>query len=670
MKKKSIGARVAFGVVAGIVVACGLLLALSGTFGSQILKKMVEDEVLNLTKEVARAVDDKLTAEGKIVETLAANPILTQSSHSFTQKSEYMQKQASRLGYVEFFISTVKGEGKNFTKGQEDFDASDREYFKESMTGKTFISDILIDKVTEKGIIVISTPIYQNDKIVGVFGAVKSADFISNICSEFSWLESGIVSIYDMRGQVIGHTNPKLVEEKLNILEKAEQDSSYQKLANFYKEKILTQKTGAGEYSFMGNDKLAGFYNMEIKDWTVLISINKAEIMKPQNDLALLMALFALGVIILLSIVLHFVLSRPLIKALNDARANIEQLARLEIGKELPHDYSDRKNEFGDIYRAIVSLRQNISELVHQIHSSIDKLMSSSKDFSQSCNSASAMAADITRTLDEIAQGATAQASDVQDGVAELSHMGVQMESNTVQMKEMIGASDRVDLLQVEGKGQLQLLVDSTKQNTEISAKIQEAIKNTEQSVDEINLAGDTIKTISDQINLLALNAAIEAARAGESGRGFAVVAEEIRKLAESSNLSTEQIRKSVVTLAERTQYAVSQIIESNRVVEEQSENVTGMSEKFEGISEALGHLRNTIEKIFAANEKINEAREKVSSSMSNIAALTEENAASTEEISASMQEQNDTFLMIAAESEALLELGEDLERISSEFKL
>ena len=104
MKNKSIGVRVAFGVVAGIVVACGLLLALSGTFGSRILKKMVEDEVLNLTKEVARAVDDKLTAEGKIVETLAANPILTQSSHSFTEKSEYMQKQASRLGYVEFFI--------------------------------------------------------------------------------------------------------------------------------------------------------------------------------------------------------------------------------------------------------------------------------------------------------------------------------------------------------------------------------------------------------------------------------------------------------------------------------------------------------------------------------------------------------------------------------------
>ena len=188
--------------------------------------------------------------------------------------------------------------------------------------------------------------------------------------------------------------------------------------------------------------------------------------------------------------------------------------------------------------------------------------------------------------------------------------------------------------------------------------------------MDEISSAGDTIKSISDQINLLALNAAIEAARAGESGRGFAVVAEEIRKLAESSNFSTEQIRKSVMTLAERTQYAVSQIAESNRIAEEQSENVVGMSEKFEGISEALEHLRNTIERIFHANEKINAARENVSASMSNIAALTEENAASTQQISASMQEQNDTFVMIATESEALLELGEDLERITNEFKL
>ncbi len=670
MKNKSIGKQAVGGVVVGIFLSCCIMLILSGFFVSKTLRGTIDDEILDLTKEFAQVVDDKLIAEQRLIETMAANPIFIKFGFPFEQKVKYAQDAVKRLGYKNFYIVDVTGKGKNLSPDAKEFDVSEREYFKQSMAGKTYISDILTDKLSGESILIFSTPIYNENRISGILCGIKKIDFISDICSGFSWKKSGIIAIYDRTTQVVGHTNSQIVEEKLNILEKEKQDTDYKEVGEFFREKILKEKTGIGEYYFLGNRKIAGFYNMSVKNWTILMSINKEEIMQVQRNLITFLIISALFVIVVMSLLLYFLLARRLSISLIRTKENIEQLARLEIGRDLPYDFSDRKNELGDIYRAIQSLRQNITGLVQQIRSSIDKLMSSSKDFSQSCNSASAMAADITRTVDEIAQGATAQASDVQDGVAELSHMGVQMESNTVQMKEMIGASDRVDLLQVEGKSQLQSLIDSTKQNTEISVKIQEAIKNTEQSVDEINLAGDTIKSISDQINLLALNAAIEAARAGESGRGFAVVAEEIRKLAESSNLSTEQIRKSVVTLAERTQYAVSQIIESNRVVEEQSVNVAGMSEKFEGISDALEHLRNTIEKIFAANEKINEAREKVSGSMSNIAALTEENAASTEEISASMQEQNDTFLMIATESEALLELGEDLERISSEFKL
>ena len=93
------------------------------------------------------------------------------------------------------------------------------------------------------------------------------------------------------------------------------------------------------------------------------------------------------------------------------------------------------------------------------------------------------------------------------------------------------------------------------------SHAVTEAITRLAEKSEQIGAIVKTITGIAEQTNLLALNAAIEAARAGEQGRGFAVVAEEVRKLAEESQLAAEEIAGLIQAIRTETDAAV-QVVE------------------------------------------------------------------------------------------------------------
>lgn len=206
------------------------------------------------------------------------------------------------------------------------------------------------------------------------------------------------------------------------------------------------------------------------------------------------------------------------------------------------------------------------------------------------------------------------------------------------------------DALKVAKEGN-ESIHQAIKQMNAISTTVNElaqSVKGMGEQSTEIGQIVQVINGIAAQTNLLALNAAIEAARAGEHGRGFAVVADEVRKLAEQSSRSTEQIGKIIASIQHLTDDAV-------RSMEKSLNEVTAGIDLVEQSGENFGKIQDSVQS--------------VATLMMECSAASEQMAASTEEVSAAGQEQLASMEEISASATALAKMAEQLNMVVAKFR-
>lgn len=237
---------------------------------------------------------------------------------------------------------------------------------------------------------------------------------------------------------------------------------------------------------------------------------------------------------------------------------------------------------------------------------------------------------------DSIMNSIADSTQDTSDAVGNQAEMTTQihdkLERNTAIAENVKNITEELRRNITEGKklsDELQeqsLLVD--RNTTRISDTVDELVKN----VEKVSNISASILNISSQTNLLALNASIEAARAGEAGRGFAVVADEIRKLAEETRVSTEQITDIINELIAVTNETKHGIDESAESINSQREKVERVNASFVQMEAGMGEVHDGVEGISYELGEVLQANKGIVDSISLLSEVTQEVTGGTEQ--------------------------------------
>ena len=324
------------------------------------------------------------------------------------------------------------------------------------------------------------------------------------------------------------------------------------------------------------------------------------------------------------------------------------------------------KDEIGALALDFTKMTENVRRLIHETTQRIESVASASERINHNVDGLTTSSNETTRAIEEIANGASELALNVNDRLIAGKQLGDSVNMIFDRLSEAKNESDGMVNSNALGRTKintLQTVFKTTVQNTNDVANNVNTLNKSSQAIENIVV---TIQGISAQTNLLALNASIEAARAGEAGRGFAVVAEEIRKLAEQSSRSAEEINDIIAGIIHVVEGTSKTVVETQNSVESAQLNLDETVSVFDDMDTSVTKVESVIDVFIAETKNIEQLKNELLTSLESMAAISQESAASTEEINASTEEQMSRVTEI---SEAILHLNEDILKLSDEMQ-
>ena len=401
-------------------------------------------------------------------------------------------------------------------------------------------------------------------------------------------------------------------------------DTSYIVGTDLYDMILASEESDGSEYIEYENERyLMLYHRLEVDGFMIVSLVPEAYIIADANETAVYTAV-TVAATALIVIIIGFVLSTSIGTTIRKIMNGLEKASTGDLTVDI---HTRRKDEF-------MILCDSTNQMIGNIRALLDKADTVSKAVGKSSESVGGNSGilleetkSITSSIAEIEQGIVTQAQDAENCLTRMDDLSKKIGVVSDNAGKIANVADTTKQIVSNGLETIQELKDKAKATTKVTAEVISNIQDLEEASQSIAKIIGAINDIADETSLLSLNASIEAARAGDAGRGFAVVADSIRKLAEQSLNSVNEIKGIVGKIQKQTVDTVEVAKQAEVIVNSQEDALKNTIDVFKDIDKHVSGLADNLSEISSGIDDMDIAKRDTLSAIESISAVSEETA-------------------------------------------
>ncbi|WP_435250484.1 methyl-accepting chemotaxis protein [Vibrio sp. nBUS_14] len=588
------------------IIATLAIISVMGIYSFQssraiLIDRTFERELPASLGEVSNEINLKLETPILASKMMTLSPLMQQTTLSEEELRTYLQSVKNEFNAISaYYVSneastyyTHNGILKTISANEQ----NDQWIYRFIQSDKTFELSLDIDAGTGIPALFVNYVVTRNGERIGVTGIGLTLESITQLISNHSVDENGIVFLVDKQGIIKVHPDKNLIGQSMDSI------GIESSLLLGSQQTIVHEGVVDRQPQILGSKSMPGI------GWTLITQIPKQEVLSELNDFSQTIIFMALLIAAIYTPIAAWATNKLLLPFVEVAEL-LQQIGKGGGDLTLRLDDS-RHDEIGQIAKGYNQFVQYLSDLLKDVSNTGQQISESIQSVD---GMAQSMEQDIKQQTSQIEQVATA-----------IHEMGASSDEIAQNANGAADSASRASGAIIIGQKSVTVTSESIEHMNQQLDDTTAIVNQLAQDANSIDTVLDVISDVSEQTNLLALNAAIEAARAGEQGRGFAVVADEVRTLASRSQASTEEIRGIIEKLQHRTQQAVAAIDTSTTLGSNCQVEASNSEQQLSSISQSVDEMNAMNMQIASATGQQSNVINEISPHISGISEIARE---------------------------------------------